>query len=222
MAKYRFTRLPLIPPPARRARRPETASSDSATESAVTLGAPTTDAEAPAPAKPSARAIAMENAICRMPKVGGPAPSHTQPDTTATRHQLIGDLLRAGRRLSLARDALFSAHGLSGAKVRLLKTVRRLPAAFTVSELARVMDVTRQSVHPVISELAEEGLLHLVANTRHRKAPVVFLTDFGRARHDEVLRLEERWIADLLRGFDQRTLAQAAWVLRLLRQRLGD
>ena len=82
------------------------------------------------------------------------------------------------------------------------------------------MNVSRQTVHPAIHELEEEGLLGLMENIRHRKAPLVRLTASGHARLEHLLRMEERWIASVARGFDERTLAQAEWVIRLIRQRL--
>jgi DNA-binding MarR family transcriptional regulator len=134
--------------------------------------------------------------------------------------KLVGEVLRAGRRLAIARDALFAHYGLTGAKVRLLKTVRRLPVPFTMAVLARAMNVTRQTVRTTAHELEAAGLLCLTENYRNCRAPLVTLTTLGRETLEEMLRVEQRWISDITRGFHSDLLAQTEWVIRIVRERV--
>jgi DNA-binding MarR family transcriptional regulator len=136
--------------------------------------------------------------------------------------RLIADILRAARRIAAARDVMFSAHGLTSAQLRLLKTIRRLPVPFTMSALARKMGVARQSVQPSIHKLEAAGLISLGESPRNRKAALVVLTPLGRTTLEQLLRLEQRWLADLTHGCDDRLLAQTAWVVRMIRERLSD
>ncbi len=136
--------------------------------------------------------------------------------------RLIADILRAGRRIAAARDLMFSGHGLTSAQLRLLKTIRRLPVPFTMSALARAMGVARQTVQPSVRKLEAAGLISLGEDRRDRKAQLVVLTALGRATLEQLLRLEERWLADLTRGFNEQLLAQTAWVVRIVRERLTD
>ena len=137
----------------------------------------------------------------------------------SSQQKLIAEILHAGRALALSRDGLVAGHAMTGAKCRLLRTIHHLPVAFAVSAVARAMDVSRQTVFPMVKELVDEGLLEVVPNDRDRRVSLVTLTSLGHARLEELLRLEARWIADLTRGFDARMLAQAAWLLRLIRER---
>jgi len=139
----------------------------------------------------------------------------------APNKKLIGEMLRAGLQLASARNAVLTGFGLTGAKLRLLKMMRRLPVPLTVSELARAMNVTRQTVQATASALEAADLVRLTLNMRNRKAPLVVLTTLGQIRLEECLRVEERWIADLTRGFDERVVAQTEWVLRTVRERAG-
>jgi DNA-binding MarR family transcriptional regulator len=140
----------------------------------------------------------------------------------AASRRLIGEIIHTGRRLTVARDALLAGFGMTSARVRLLKAIRRLPIPFTVAQLARVMDVSRQAARLTARELAAAGLVYLEPNVRHSKAPLVILSDFGRARLEEVLRAEDRWINDLTRGFNERLLKQSEWVIRLSRERADN
>jgi DNA-binding MarR family transcriptional regulator len=136
--------------------------------------------------------------------------------------KLIAEIVHAAHRLTTARNAMLAAVGLTGARVRLLKKVNQLPIPFTVAQLARVMDVSRQAVRPIVHELETAGLIRLQMNPRHKRAPVVILTSLGRARLDEVRRLEQRWISDITRGFPDRLTAQTAWVVAVVRERASD
>jgi DNA-binding MarR family transcriptional regulator len=133
--------------------------------------------------------------------------------------KLVGEILRAGRRLTVSRDAMCAGFGMSSARLRLLKTIRQLPIPFTISQLARAMAVTRQTARATVRDLVTAGLLRLKENVHNANAPHVEITDEGLARLSELLRAEERWVEDLTRGFDTRLLAQAEWIVRSIRER---
>jgi DNA-binding MarR family transcriptional regulator len=136
--------------------------------------------------------------------------------------KLIAEILHTANRLTTARNAMLAASGLTSAKLRLLRTVRRLPIPFTVSQLARVMDVSRQAAQSTARELEASGFILLEMNLRNRKSPLVTLTALGRARLEDAEQIEQRWIADVTRGFTDRLTAQTAWVIRLVRERISD
>jgi DNA-binding MarR family transcriptional regulator len=138
----------------------------------------------------------------------------------ATNKKLIAQILHAARRLTVSRDALLAGFGMTSAKLRLLKTVHRLPVRFTTSALARAMNVSRQAARLIVRELESAGLISTATDPRNRKAQRVALTTSGRAQLEELLRVEKRWVADITRGFDERLLAQTEWVIRIVRERV--
>jgi DNA-binding MarR family transcriptional regulator len=136
--------------------------------------------------------------------------------------KLVGEVLRAGRRIAVSRNAVFVGFGVTGPRLRLMKSIRRRRVPRTVSQLARSIGVSRQTLRETVKDLVAMGLLNLEPNMFHRRAPIVVLTRDGEACLDQLLRIEQRWIADLTRGFDEHLLAQTEWVLRCLRERLEE
>jgi DNA-binding MarR family transcriptional regulator len=136
--------------------------------------------------------------------------------------KLIAEILHAARRIAVAREAVLAGFEMTSAKVRLLRTLKRLPVPFTISQLARAMDVSRQATRLTVHELAAAGFVQVEPNAYHKRAPIVVLSSAGFAILDELHQAERRWLLDLTRGFDEHTLAQTEWVIRALRERLRD
>ncbi len=136
--------------------------------------------------------------------------------------KLVGELLRAGTRITASRNALLMGFGITGARLRLLKTVRRRREPRTVAQLARAMGVSRQTLRATVKDLVAAGFVNLEANMFHRRAPIVVLTPQGNECLDRLLHVEQRWISELTRGFDEHLLAQTEWVVRCLRERLAE
>jgi DNA-binding MarR family transcriptional regulator len=132
---------------------------------------------------------------------------------------LVAEILRTAHRLTLAREALLRGSGITPAQLRLLKTIRRLPVPFTISALARAMDVSRQAARVTVHELAAIGLVSLGPDRRDTKAKIIVLTSAGRTRLEIIQHVEQRWVSDLMEGFDDRSLAHAAWLIGIVRER---
>lgn len=136
--------------------------------------------------------------------------------------KLIAEILHTATWLTTGRNKLLAAKGMTGAGLRLLKTVRRLPIPFTESQLARVMHVSRQTVQSTVRSLEAAHLIYVDVGLRNRKSRVITLTSLGRERLEEAERLEQRWIEDITRGLTQHIIAQTAWVIRMVRTRIED
>jgi DNA-binding MarR family transcriptional regulator len=136
--------------------------------------------------------------------------------------KLVGEILRASARITAARNALLIGFGMTGARLRVMKAIRRRPVPRTVSQLARATGVARQTLQATVRELVAAGFLNFEENLFHRRAPIVVLTASGDALLATLVNVEHRWIADLTRGFDARLVAQTEWVIRCLRDRLND
>jgi DNA-binding MarR family transcriptional regulator len=140
---------------------------------------------------------------------------------TASPEKLIGEILRTGARLTVSRNALLAGFGMTSARLRLLKMIHQLPVAMPVAGLARAMGVSRQAVQQTVRDLESAGVVELTGNLRNQRAPLVVLSPVGGMQLESLLRVEQRWIADLARGFDALTCAQTCWLLRLVRERTG-
>ena len=137
--------------------------------------------------------------------------------------KLVGEVLRASARIAASRNALLIGFDMTGPRMRLMKMIRRRSREpRTVSQLARAVGVSRQTLQATVHDLVAAGFVNLEENAFHRRAPIVVLSAQGEACLDRLLQVEQRWIADLTRGFDERLLAQTEWVVRCLRERLED
>jgi DNA-binding MarR family transcriptional regulator len=136
--------------------------------------------------------------------------------------KLVGEVLRASARFTASRNALLSGFGMTGPRLRLMKMIRLRREPRTVSQLARAIGMSRQTLQATVRDLAAAGFVNLEENAFHRRAPIVVLSAEGEVCLDRLLQIEQRWVADLTRGFSERLLAQTEWVIRCLRERLED
>ncbi len=145
---------------------------------------------------------------------GAPAP--------AIARKLVGEILRASARVTASRNALLLGAGMTGPRLRVLKMIRRHRAPRTVSQLARDIGVSRQTLQAIVRDLVRADFVELESNVFHRRAPLVVLTQMGTTWLDRLVLIEREWVADLTRGFDERLMAQTEWMLRCLRERVGE
>jgi DNA-binding MarR family transcriptional regulator len=109
--------------------------------------------------------------------------------------QLNGKLVAAG-------DALAQAAGQTSARWLILAAVERAPAS--VADIARVLNLTRQSVQRVADVLEQDGLAKYQENPAHRRAKLLHLTPAGSAALRAIQAAQQPW-ADSL-GFKIGTL----------------
>ncbi|MBR0681526.1 winged helix-turn-helix transcriptional regulator [Roseomonas eburnea] len=134
--------------------------------------------------------------------------------------RLALEVFRLNGALLATGDALVAPLGLTSARWQILGAVAEAGGALTVAGIARAMGLARQSVQRVANDLAAAGLVAFAANPGHRRAPLLHLTDAGRAAFEGA---SARWgpLADtLLRGIPPAEADAAAALLRLLRTRL--
>ena len=121
-------------------------------------------------------------------------------------------LFRAQRAMQRAIDAALRPLGATARLVGVLEQVRRHPG-LSAAGLARALQITPQSIAPVIGELQARGL---VAGSEHpgRRASASFaVTAAGDAFLEQGSRLMDAAQARLLDGFSSRERAE---IMRLL------
>jgi DNA-binding MarR family transcriptional regulator len=90
---------------------------------------------------------------------------------------LIADVYELAGRSRATSEAYARKHGQTAARWHVLSVVSEEP--FTVPQIAERLGLTRQSVQRVVDDLAAEGLVELVPNERHRRSPLVAITEVG-------------------------------------------
>jgi DNA-binding MarR family transcriptional regulator len=108
--------------------------------------------------------------------------------------QAMDLLFLAQRDVSKVPDKVLGRHGLGRAHHRVIYFVGRHPG-ITVSELLRLLQVTKQSLSRVLSDLVARELIAQAPGERDRRQRRLKLTEAGRALEREVTEQQRRLVA---------------------------
>ncbi|GAB3704664.1 MarR family winged helix-turn-helix transcriptional regulator [Nocardiopsis oceani] len=103
-------------------------------------------------------------------------------DRAFTRAAHTADRLHG--RLRSHTEALTLAAGLTASRWQVLDAVHPEPGA--VSQVARGLGTTRQSVQRIADQLVSQGMAEYLPNPEHSRAKLLAATEQGRAALDEV------------------------------------
>lgn len=132
--------------------------------------------------------------------------------------ELVLEVFRLNRLLLDAGDELTAPAGLSSARWQVMGVVEHGP--IPVSNVARIMGLTRQSVQQTADGLAADGLVVWTDNPHHRRAKLMSLTPAGRKALDLVQRRHAEWANRIGGTQPTEELRAALGVLRRLRATL--
>lgn len=131
---------------------------------------------------------------------------------------LILEVFRLNGRLLAAGDQLTSPMGQTSARWQVLGSIG--DASRSVSEIARAMGLTRQSVQRTADLLQAEHLVSYTENPRHQRAKLVTLTARGRSVLDWITRQQIAWINELTSNLGEAEVRRALNVIRAFREAL--
>ena len=129
---------------------------------------------------------------------------------------LLHRVVALNKLFATAGEAMARPSGQTLARTLVLRQIEHEPAS--VADIARRLQLKRQSVQRVADLLADDGLLGYRENPRHRRAKLAHLTDAGRAALERVAADQRRWAEDLGQQIGTPVLEQ---VNRLLDEVLG-
>jgi DNA-binding MarR family transcriptional regulator len=112
------------------------------------------------------------------PRAPRPARSTTRTPAGDAFSRLVVQVFRLNGVLTAAGDEMARPAGQSSARWRVLAAADHAP--MTVAQIARALDLARQSVQRVADLLVGDGLATYVENPGHRRAKLVALTPSGR------------------------------------------
>src|SRR5262245_4684939 len=143
----------------------------------------------------------------------GPTPRSPAGDAFSG---LVIRVFRLGGMLEHEGDALARPAGQTTARWQVLAAVEDVPRS--VAEIARALNLARQSVQRVADALEEAGLVRYADNPRHRRARLVVPTDAGLDRLRRIQAEQRPWADRLGARVGTRDLVSAN---RLLDRILG-
>jgi DNA-binding MarR family transcriptional regulator len=131
---------------------------------------------------------------------------------------LVLEVFRLNGRLLAAGDRLTRPVRQSSARWQVLGAIDHAP--LTVSQIARAMGLTRQSVQRTADRLHAERLVSYADNPAHRRAKLVRLTAEGRSVLDWITERQVAWVNRLAAGLSDTDLTEGLELLRGVRERL--
>lgn len=131
-------------------------------------------------------------------------------------YRLIVEIRRAFHTLANAGDALHADLGVTSAMRAQMEYLSDHGPA-TVPDIARAKSVSRQHIQQLVNGLEASGLVRFSANPRHRRSPLVALTEKGVAAFAEIRQREAAVLGDLARRLDGAASGAAADTIARLR-----
>ncbi len=140
----------------------------------------------------------------------------------ATLTRLMLTVFRLNGALLEAGDALVRDTGLTSARWQVLGALAASGTARTVSQVARTMGLTRQSVQRTADDLAAGGLIEFRSNPDHARAKLMAMTAKGEDAYGQAVRRQEPWASALAEGFGEAGLTAADRLLGDLADHLNS
>ena len=134
--------------------------------------------------------------------------------------ELIEEIVWAGRCIAAARHRNGDPIAPTDAVSSLLVALERSSYCCSISDVARLLHVSRQSAHETVRKAERARLVDLLTNPDDRRILQLVLTPAGRSALKWMWMAESTWLAELLIGLDQHRRATALQVVRVIRQRL--
>jgi DNA-binding MarR family transcriptional regulator len=133
---------------------------------------------------------------------------------------VVLEIFRLNRLLLDAGDVLTAPAGLTSARWQVLGIVEHGPA--TVSDVARAMGLTRQSVQETTNGLQAERFVEFAPNPRHRRATLIAITPKGNAAMQTVRRRHAIWANEVGGLHEAAALGSTVAMLREVRASLDE
>lgn len=136
---------------------------------------------------------------------------------SSIRH-LVGETSRLNQRFSVAGDRATRRAGLSLARWQVLDAVAAAP--LSVSQVARRLGLTRQSVQRTADLLEASGMVRYQDNPDHLRAKLVALSDSGRLALELAERAQRAWTERVAESVQPRDVDSAVTLMRNVRREL--
>lgn len=141
---------------------------------------------------------------------------HRRSEAVNALTDLVLAVFRLNGRLLAAGDRMTRPVGQTSARWQVLGAID--PEPRTVSQIARVMGLTRQSVQRTADRLQAEGIVSYVDNPAHRRAKLVALTTRGRSVLDVITQRQIVWANDLGARLGEADVRRALRVIHAFRE----
>lgn len=133
---------------------------------------------------------------------------------------LLREIVDTSAYLRAARDAYGDAVYPDDKQWVLIKAIEKSGCCPSISDVGRLLHVTRQTAHDLVTEAASIGIVELFTPSYDRRIVQVALTAAGRNRLAAVRNGEGFWVTVLLNGLEPPQMQVTTHVLEVIRRRL--
>lgn len=120
------------------------------------------------------------------------------------------------------RTRLRATFGITLPRFDLMAQLERFPDGLRMGELSKRMMVTGGNITGITDQLEQEKLVARVVDPKDRRSYSVKLTPAGRRTFDEMAKVHEGWIAELLQGVTPDDKTQLIELLSHMKQQLNN
>ncbi len=116
---------------------------------------------------------------------------HTQKGQNFT--EIVLEIFKVNGLLATEGDRMTKAFGLSSARWKVLGALEMSKVPLTVSQIARIMGLTRQAVQRLTDAMKKDGLLDYQDNPQHKRANHVVLSNKGKGVYSLISEIQIPW-----------------------------
>jgi len=132
---------------------------------------------------------------------------------------LVLSLFRLNGLLIAEGDRMSHDLGLTSARWRIIGAVALSSSGLTVPGIARVLGQSRQAVQRIVDVMEQDGLLTFSQNPKHKRSPLVNLSDAGVQAYNQLRELQDPWALDNTDDISVENLQRSLFVIRRLIQK---
>lgn len=128
---------------------------------------------------------------------------------------LVRSIFRLNSLLLADGDKMAERVGLTSARWKVMGVVALSHAGMTVPAIARALGQSRQAVQRITDVMKNDGLVLYAENPRHRRSPLVQLTDHGQEVYSALRGVQDPWAIGLA---DDASVEELESALRLMQR----
>lgn len=134
---------------------------------------------------------------------------------------LVLSIFRLNGILQAEGDRMAGSLGLTSARWKVIGVIALSPGGVTVPAIARTLGQSRQAVQRITDVMQEDDLLMYAENPRHKRSPLVALTEQGQQVYNALRAVQDPWAIEHTDDVPVEDLETALRLIHRLIARMG-
>lgn len=134
---------------------------------------------------------------------------------------LVLSVFRLNGLLQAEGDRMAGELGLTSARWKVIGVIALAPGGVTVPSIARTLGQSRQAVQRITDVMRDDDLIHYTDNPRHKRSPLVVLTEQGLQVYNALRAVQDPWAIEHTEDISVEELQSALRLVQRLIARMG-